>query len=126
MGGFGHVAPNTCRSMQIILEYITSMTAASVSSSAVFFGPSNLDAALLDGPAMIGVLCVMRCGAYGIMVQHGPTTLGSCGKNNEKHHFKHARDAPPVEAPAEVRIVLRLHCNEQPGKDNLLEQHQAI
>ena len=57
---------------------------------------------------------------------HGPTTLGSCGKNNEKHHFKHARDAPPVEAPAEVRIVLRLHCNEQPGKDNLLEQHQAI
>ncbi len=71
--------------MQIILEYITSMTAASVSSSAVFFGPSNLDAALLDGPAMIGVLCVMRCGAYGIMVQqlwvHAAKTMKSIISN---------------------------------------------
>lgn len=40
-----------------------------------------------------------------------------CGKKKkEKNHFKHAKDAPPAEAPAKVRIALWSHCMSNPGK----------
>ena len=107
----------------------------------LIFGPSNLDATLLDRPAMIPVLlCGMRNLAAICRPWHQGPTLASMQsslnkmrqKKKEKNHFKHAKDAPPAEAPAKVRIALWSHCMSNrerqlvgaaPGKSTTISFH---
>ena len=100
----------------------------------LIFGPSNLDATLLDRPAMIPVLlCGMRNLAAICRPWHQGPTLASMQsslnkmrqKKEGKESFQTCKGCSPCGSTCESENCALVTLHEQPGKDNLLEQHQA-